>query len=80
MSSESMELILLYYHRCRLLSIGGAMLIGVHLLRGLTSAESADLRLVVYLMSALIGYVIFTLAVFNIYPLRYHKGLPSRAS
>ena len=52
------------------------MLIGVHLLEGLTSAESADLRLISYFASALVGYVIFMLAVFNIYPLRYHKGLP----
>lgn len=53
---------------------GGAMLIGAHLLEGLTSSESSDMRLTAYLMSALVGYVIFMLAVFNIYPLRYHKG------
>lgn len=50
------------------------MLLGVHMLPALTSATTDRLRIIVYLMSAVVGYVIFMISLFNIYPLRYHKG------
>ena len=50
------------------------MLLGVQLLPALSPASTDRLHVVMYLMSALAGYIFFIISLFNIYPLRYHKG------
>lgn len=50
-----------------------AMLIAVHFLPSM--AKDIDrAKLIIILMSALVGYIILLLAVYNIYPIRYHKS------
>ena len=53
-----------------------AMLIGVHFLPSMTKDKDGA-KSVLILMSALAGYVVLLLAIYNIYPIRYHKSKPA---
>ena len=49
------------------------MLIAVHMLPSVSFDEDRT-SLIIKLMSALVGYILLMLAMYNIYPVRYHKG------
>ena len=51
------------------------MLIAVHMLPAFVPNDFNKARTVTLLITALVGYVIFLLALYNIYPVRYHKGI-----
>ena len=51
------------------------MLIAVHMLPAFVANDFNKARIVTILITALVGYVVFLLALYNIYPVRYHKGI-----
>ena len=50
------------------------MLIAVHMLPAFVTNDFNKVRRMILIVTALVGYVIFLLALYNIYPVRYHKG------
>jgi hypothetical protein len=53
-----------------------AIMFAVHLLPGLTT-DAYRSRVIIILTSILVGYIIFVLALYNIYVIRYHKDIPA---
>lgn len=52
----------------------GAMLLGLHIVRELRGVDMEYVHYAIYSMSATIGLIIMTAALFNIYSINYKKG------
>lgn len=51
------------------------MLIAVHMLPAFVTNDFHKARTMIIIVTALVGYAIFLLGLYNIYPVRYHKGI-----
>ncbi len=55
-------------------SVGGAMLLGLHIMRELDSADYDYVHYAIYSVSGLVGLIVMVPALFNIYAINYKKG------